>query len=178
MALAITGITFMIISAQEVWGTNKESFYSNLNFTVFYVCTSLFLLAIFLVHFFDYSKTTKNRRIVVLATIISLLIDLGVLFCAAFLVLLSINQISTDILKSINGVFFLSLPWALGAVTLSSLSVDRLHKRAKDLQDEIAELKEKTAELEEDRKKRERKQAELEREFNEFKKKGADLITY
>lgn len=169
IALAITGLTFMVISAQETWGSNKDNFYSTLNPFFFHLYVSFFILAILVVHLYDSFKICSSKRIIIIVSAASMIIDLGVLFCSGFLILLSINQLSTDILLSITAVTFLILPWSLGAITLSSLTFDSLHKRNKELQKEIDALKEKTSRLQEDKGEREKKLAFLEEEFRKFK---------
>lgn len=171
LALAVTGITFMVISASETWGSNASSFYSNLDLFSYFIYIALFGAAILSVHMFETSKLTKNKRAIIIVSSISVIIDLATLLFATLFVLVSINQLSSDTLKSLKGITFLILPWALGAVTLSSLSVDIVYKRTKDLEKKIEELKEKTAKLTEDATEREKNLVDLEKKFSEFKKK-------
>jgi hypothetical protein len=169
IALAISGTTFMLITAQETWASNSNNFYSQLQPLFYYLYVFFFLTAIFAVHLYDSKKICHSKRTIFIISVASMIVDLGVLFCACVLVLLSINQLPTDILKSITVITYIILPWSLGAVTLSSLTTDSLHKRNKELQKDIEALKEKMNGLQEDKEKREKELAQLENEFKKFR---------
>jgi len=77
-----------------------------------------------------------------LATILSLIIDLGFILLAEFLALCSIQVLPKNIFQTLGCLFIGALPSALGVVTISSISRDYLRNRAMQLEKEVKMIKE------------------------------------
>lgn len=106
----------------------------------------------------------------VTCSIVSTVVDLGFLLLVEFLVLLAIGQISSDLLRSIMSMILVVLPWVLGEIALSSLTVGQLRKRAEKLRKEVEQLKGKAEELDRRRQVGEDSLKEFDKERKKFLK--------
>jgi len=100
-----------------------------------------------------------------------MVIDLGLLVLSEFFILLTINQLFTNLLKSSTCILLLVLPLSLGEVTLSSLTTGYLRRRTEKLRKEISKLRKEAMGLEKGREEREKRLRELEKKIEEFEKK-------
>jgi len=170
LGLAITGLSIVTYSSQELWVTTLNNVSSLVNLPAFYVYVILFGLAIFIVNVKDLQNVCEQRKIIVISALISLILDLGVLYLSEFFVLLTINQVATNLIDIAIGISLIALPWSLGELTLTTLTVERLKERAEKLRREIAELKKEVGIIEEGRNEGERRLKELERKREELEK--------
>jgi hypothetical protein len=170
LAIAVAGMAIMTFSAQELWGGNAQGLWYTVNAEFFYLYAAFFVAIIWLANFIDYRKVCERTVIAVCCTFTSIIIDLSVLFTSELLILLTINQLPIELIKSITCIFLIVFPWSLGELTLSSLTVEYLKKRAEKLQKEAEELRKEAEHLEEGRKKGEKDLKEFERKKAEFKK--------
>lgn len=168
--MAIAGMTIMTFSAQEIWAGNPQSLCTNINLSFFYLYLVFFVSVIFGVNVIDYQKICEKKILLLSCTLVSMAIDLGLLYISEFFILLTISQLGTDLLKSSICIFLIVLPWSLGEITLSSLTVEYMRKRVKKLQAEISKLRKEAAELEKRRDDGEKKLKELEKKKEKFEK--------
>jgi hypothetical protein len=168
LALAISGMTIVTISAQELWGTNPTGIYSAINFPFFYVYITLYMSIILAVNVKDYSRICARLTVLVPCSIISTAIDVGVLSISELFVLFTIGQLATDLIKSLACISMVVLPWSLGEIALSTLTVEYLRKRAEKLQQETEKLRKEAEVLDRRRVEDEQKLAEFERKRKEF----------
>jgi len=167
---AIAGMAIMTFSSQELWAGNAQGLGDTIIFPIFYSYAILFVSIILGINIRDYQRICENRIIVVSCAFVSLVIDLGILSLSEFFILLTINQLGTDLLKSLILIFLIVLPWSLGEITLSSLTVEYMKKRVEKLQREIRKMRKESMDLEKGRKEGEKRLRELEKKTAEFEK--------
>lgn len=173
LVLALSGMTIMTLSAQELWGTNLSGIaYSMTLYFCPYVI--LFVSLIMITDLIDYARLSSSKMIVVACSIVSVVVDLGFLLLAEFFVLLTIGQIASDLLRSVMSMILVVLPWVLGEIALSSLTVGQLRKRAEELQKKVEKLKSEAEELDKRRQVGENSLKEFEKERKKFLKSVGD----
>lgn len=101
---------------------------------------------------------------------ISMIIDLALLSFSEFFTLVTINQLSPDLLRSFLSIFLIVLPLSLGELTLSSLTTEYLRKRTEKLRAELTDLKKGVSELQKKRGELKKRIQELERKRTKFKR--------
>lgn len=172
---AISGLAILTFSAQELWAQTGVGLCYQVNLHAFYLYTILFVFTIFYANVKDFQKILERTINVVSCALVSMILDLSLLSLSEFLILSIINQIAPDLLRSFISIFIIVLPLSLGELTLSSLTIEYLRKRADRLRTEIARLKNQFSGLEKQREEGEKKLRELEKkraELQELFKSG------
>jgi hypothetical protein len=166
-------MTIMTLSAQELWGTNLSGISYSMTL-YFYPYVALFVSLITITNLVDYARLSTSRIIMVTCSIVSTGVDLGFLLLAELFILLAIGQISSDLLRSIMSMILVVLPWVLGEIALSSLTVGQLRKRAEKLRKEVEQLKGEAEELDKRRQLGEDSLEKFEKEKKKFLKSVED----
>jgi len=158
----------MIFSAQELWGDNPTGLVSTLNYSSFYVYIAVMLSAIFSVNVIDCSRICSKKSAIVFNSLASIVMDLGLLSLWEAFMLLTIGKLPSDTLNAFSSILLVASPWALGVISLSTLTVDYLRRRTEKLQKEIEKLKKQAESLEKSRQEGEKDSAEYERRKREL----------
>ena len=167
----------MTFTSQELWGTNTQGVCYVVNPLAFYLFVAFFIALLSLVNITDYRKICENMIVVISCTVASIIIDLGVLYVSEYFLLLTIDQIATDLIKSISGILLVVLPWSLGEITLNSLTVEYLKKRAEKLLMEAKELRKQAESVKKRAEEGEESLKEFEKKKTEFKESLKDRKT-
>jgi len=165
----ISAMSLLTFSAQELWQRNVTGLCHHVEFSWFFVYAILFTVAILYVNMKDFRRICERRTTTIVCAVFSMIIDLTLLSSSEFFVLLIINQLSPDLLRSFLCILLIVLPLSLGELTLSSLTTEYLKKRAKKLRSELIDLRKGIRELEEKREDLRKKVEELERKRVKFK---------
>lgn len=151
LCVTIAGLAILTFSASELWIDNSNSLYNHISSNVFYPYVAFFISLIFFVNLLDYYKICNSQIVSTICSIFSLVFDLTILFSAQLLILLTINQIDANLLISVRCIILLILPFSLGGLTISSLTVEYLQNRTEKLRKDLSELKKRAESLSEGR---------------------------
>jgi hypothetical protein len=170
LGLAMSGMSILTYSSQELWGATNGNVLSNMNPPMFYLYVVLLTVTAFIINVKDLKTICRKTEIVVSGSIISLILDLSLLYVTEFFVLLTINQIPENLLRTSELILLIILPWSLGELTLTTVTAQSLKKRAKDLRKDIEMLKTEIKIIEKKRKEGSELLEELEKKTDELKK--------
>lgn len=160
----------MTFSADELWAGNNQGLCYTINLSIFYLYVALFITVILLANIVDYRKICERKVVLISCSLVSVVFDLGILSISEFLILLTIDQIARDLLTSSVCILLIALPWCLGEITMSSLTIRYLKQRVEKLHKEISKLRKEAENLEKQTKRGKKKLEELEKRRREFQK--------
>ena len=178
---AMSFVSMLYLSSEEIWNlVDSEPFPEVTAEGIIYYVT-FFLVTLMVVHYFDTRKIVQKNSVAIVASLISIAIDLCLLSLSELIVLYAIQVLPQDISKGIVMLLIGAMPASLGTIVLTSLTAETLKKRAKKLFEEAQAISRQTEKLEKQRKMAmeslksfEKKKREFENYFKKQDKKDED----
>jgi len=158
----------LYMSSEEIWRTVDGNPFPEVSSSTILVYAGSLSMIIFLIHVTDVRRVVSKKTDLIVATLLSMAIDLGTMAGFEFLTLWTIQVLPQEPLKIAKLLLIGMMPASLGVVTLSSLTADVLKKQISGLHLEILTLKKEICILEERREEERKNLKEFQRKRLEF----------
>lgn len=138
--VSICGVILATITSEEVWMLGdafKDPKISN-NFMLIYV--TCFFILIFSVQYWDSFEIIKSKKNAVRMGLLTALVDIILVCGIEYLFISGLNVITDKPFGELRGALIISLPFILGATTLTNITVEILKRKEKKLKEEISVL--------------------------------------
>jgi len=148
----ISVISLIYLTSEEIWKLSDAQPFPEITLQGITYYTLFFLTALILVHFFDTRKIVEKKSTSIIASLISILIDLCSISLSELIVLCCIQVFPQDYLEGFVMLIVGAMPASLGSIVLTSLTSETLKERAKRLYEETIEISKQMEKLEAQRK--------------------------
>lgn len=166
--LSISGTLITIFTSDEIvnYILNDDFILYDLPFILFFI---VFIILNIYVRYFDLRQINYDPKKILFLSLFSLLMELLILLSFGFLGIYIMVYKIPNLINGLKGLLLISLPVSLGVTTVSSLTVEVLKQRVKNLRKEIEKNEEILNEYKEVRKKRDKEIDDLDNILDKLK---------